>query len=576
MASSPGRGSRNNSEGTERLEPSLSPTYYRINFEHLIDSARQRNADLLGSLDHEVIAAYDRLSEGARCLWVRLLSRRGPLFRRDKLSYSEIPDLVGAIDELTNQRLLDEAPDAALQDQLALLRHRELVQLASVLGLGRSPAGERRPETLDRLRAWVPEALLGELVREVIAIVRPLGGPTVDRLRLLFFGNLRQDWKEFVLSDLDLWHYEDYPLTPELRRFQSRDVVDEILRVGALGQQVAPLIEQRKFLEAGDMIYHRAIHAVDSDPLIRRSLDRLILRQARDLVRCDQPEAALRLLELAVSPPARERRARLLSQRGDEAEALALLDEIDDRPRDESERVFAPHFRQRMMRRRGGAPARRPQIPCLELSLDRRSGSIEEQVLAHLRGSGDDGIHSENWLWSSLFGLIFWDVVFGPYQGAFQHPFQAGPLDLFEPSFHSLREQDLTERLRQVARGEWPAERIEAVWQSKSGTRNSLVSWHSQGLGPLRAAADHVEPQTMSLILGRLSRDLRRYRLGLPDLLWLPQAGGWELLEVKGPGDQLRPEQRSWMEFLLAHELPVRLLRVRWNFDQPSLSTTSS
>lgn len=35
-----------------------------------------------------------------------------------------------------------------------------------------------------------------------------------DRLRLMFFGNLHQDWSEFVLADLGIYTYEKSSSAP--------------------------------------------------------------------------------------------------------------------------------------------------------------------------------------------------------------------------------------------------------------------------------------------------------------------------------------------------------------------------
>ena len=41
-----------------------------------------------------------------------------------------------------------------------------------------------------------------------------------------------------------------------------------------------------------------------------------------------------------------------------------------------------------------------------------------------------------------------------------------------------------------------------------------------------------------------------------------PGRAGYELVEVKGPGDQLRPNQERWLRFLRGHGIPARLVRV--------------
>ena len=52
--------------------------------------------------------------------------------------------------------------------------------------------------------AWFPDS--GDRVLRVTV------GARCDRLRLMFFGNLHQDWTEFVLTDLGVFQYESVPL----------------------------------------------------------------------------------------------------------------------------------------------------------------------------------------------------------------------------------------------------------------------------------------------------------------------------------------------------------------------------
>ncbi|MCG8458458.1 MAG: VRR-NUC domain-containing protein, partial [Holophagales bacterium] len=70
-----------------------------------------------------------------------------------------------------------------------------------------------------------------------------------------------------------------------------------------------------------------------------------------------------------------------------------------------------------------------------------------------------------------------------------------------------------------------------------------------------------------AVICDRLSRDPGRYRRGLPDLLVFDTASpvGFELLEVKGPGDQLRPEQKAWLDYLNDEGIPAKVLAVSWS-----------
>ena len=42
----------------------------------------------------------------------------------------------------------------------------------------------------------------------------------------------------------------------------------------------------------------------------------------------------------------------------------------------------------------------------------------------------------------------------------------------------------------------------------------------------------------------------------------MSDGAGYELLEVKGPGDQLRPNQERWLRFFGEHAIPARVMRV--------------
>ena len=60
-----------------------------------------------------------------------------------------------------------------------------------------------------------------------------MAGEVCERFRLMFFGNLHQDWSEFVLADLGVFQYESVPFDAASRAFQSRADVDRYLALHA-------------------------------------------------------------------------------------------------------------------------------------------------------------------------------------------------------------------------------------------------------------------------------------------------------------------------------------------------------
>jgi hypothetical protein len=179
-------------------------------------------------------------------------------------------------------------------------------------------------------------------------------------------------------------------------------------------------------------------------------------------------------------------------------------------------------------------------------------------------------LFSENWWWRAAFGLLFWDVIFTPLPGVFLHPFQTGPVDLYQPEFRPRRAAMVDHQLARVAAADTAMliAEIERQWGQKCGITNDFVMWEPRVLEAILAALPHCSAALLARVFDRLVGNLSWYRRGFPDLMVLT-ASGIELHEVKGPGDQLRPEQRSWLELFTTAGVPAHVARVRWAGGSP-------
>ena len=550
--------------------PELEAGYYVRNFEQVLDTVTSRYGDLLTEEETAYAQGFSRLAEGAKRLYVRLILRRGPCFRRDLLSYDEIDDLPLAAHRLLEAGFLDGAEDSPLEEGLAVLRRPELIELVVELGRLSASAAKKlkRGELVELLLAPETQAETRRRLWADYEIWRPLHAERLLLFRLLFFGNLGQDFSEFVISDLGIVRYESYPLSREHRLFQDRGEVDQAFNLRLVRQQVYVLLEEGRSEDALGLAAEVSRQSEALRPVARRQADGILIRVARQLEREARQAEAVELYAQARRPPARERRCRALEQLGRFQEALNLCREMADSPLDETETGFVPFFEHRVKKKLGltRTPWKRSRRPTQELQIQRPDRSVEAATLEALAEQGRKGIFSENWLWRSLFGLAFWDVVFEPVPGVFHHPFQTGPWDLNRPEFRTRRQASITRRLEELEQETDLRRRLWPVFQAKSGIANALVPWHPEFEGPLNFALDRVSGATLAIFCDRLSRHLRRYRRGLPDLLVeAPDSPvGFELLEVKGPGDQLRPEQGAWIDFLNQSGVPTQILKVFW------------
>jgi len=298
-----------------------------------LSSASSASYLLKGSL----VKRLKSLSQDAQRLYVRLSGRRGPLFRVDKLVYPEILNLDLAIDDLLGIGLFEEANNAQALDLLALLTKQDL--LLHFDGLDKK-----------RTRGDLLELILSENnaleIRQCLKfrIVAPMDLADLCVYKLLFFGNLHQDFSEFVLRDLGISPFENYSMEASARYFDSREMLLRTLDVYALEAACYDVLE---LADAGLLIafsdeYLAKLKA--DEPRIKRRISKLQNRVARELERHEEALFALKIYELSGSSPSRERQARIHAKLKNISKAMRLCQNIYEAPLDEAEFEFAAKF----------------------------------------------------------------------------------------------------------------------------------------------------------------------------------------------------------------------------------------
>ncbi len=548
------------------LGPPLVEGYYADNFATLLSTVVARYRPLLHPDELAFVETFEAMDLDARRLYVRLLARKGPLVRRDRLQYQEIGDLDGALDRLRGAGFVDGGLAQPAMCWLDPLLVSELRTVAVEFDVSFSK-GTRKAALVEMLVAVADEQLvaLQRVISTLVTLLAPRQRAYVRLFCLLFFGNLYQDWNAFVLRDLGLTRFEPYDLDPALRRFGCREAIDQTMALGGHRARLHQLLDAGLLAEA--QAECEAVLARQWHPSVQRRVDRIAVLTGRSLERVGLLHEALGCYETAeATPPARERRARVLAQLGALDAAVRLCDEIASAPHDEVERVFAPRFADRLRWKRGERLPVRRRVRRPERSLvlaKPREVTIEQAVLDHLADQGAAGFFAQNWLWKSLFGLAFWDIVFAPVPGAFEQPFQLGPLDLNSSDFRRARADLIKARLTSLRETISARDSLLATFDQKEGTANALVSWHSGARDHVGLALECLTGAHLAWVFDRLSREIGRYRRGFPDLFVISEGTpGFALYEVKGPGDQLRPEQRGWLDYLNEGGLPALVMPV--------------
>ncbi|TCD24470.1 VRR-NUC domain-containing protein [Pseudomonas sp. IC_126] len=535
-----------------------NPFYYLDNFCQVLAWVGERHGDLLDDDERAFLDRFPQIPQASQALLVRMVMRKGTLFRASKLRYEEIGCPLQASAMLIEHGWIEANPVLDLVQLFGLLKKDELLRV-----FGGAANGQRKGDLLQTLLAEHEQAksfaswceMLGEAAFGLTI------GDLCDRLRLMFFGNIHQDWSEFVLADLGIFRYEQVAFSPASRAFHARSEVDAYLH----------LHRCRERFDAGEAV-ETVLLDIPATPYANDWLEnrrgKLLLSLARQCERNGDLSLALQLHAANRYPGARERAIRVLERCDQPQAALQLALVAQAAPESEHEAQQLQRILPRLRRTLGKPAARRASIAQPErinLILPRPNGmSVEHAVREHLTRDDAPVYYVENALINSLLGLLCWEAIFAPLPGAFFHPFHAGPADLARPDFHTRRADLFSECLSKLGTDEY-RDCIRRMYQQKFGLQSQFVSWGLFDDTLLDVALDCIPAEHLRAFFQRILQDVPSHRSGLPDLVqFWPGERRYRLIEVKGPGDRLQDNQKRWIDFALRHAVPIAVCYVQW------------
>ena len=545
----------------------LHPLYYQDNFEQLCVTVWEQYEDLLEQREKEFYDRYHSLEAPARCLYIRLVSRRGPLFRNEQLNYPELGELEAVIAQLVTVGLLQLVESPAPELLLQVLRKDELLHIYSAQLEGRK--AQRKTDLQAHLLATLAPDQLVDAWRDRSEPDRYLlevdYRDCVELLQLLFFGNRRQNLTEFVLSDLGVVRYWDYSLDRQHRLFENRQQIDDYLLLAELREAYEQALEQDD--REAVLAAVEPLLAPGESLLLEQRRDRLRNRVARQLERYAHWQQALTLYRCSKLHPARERQVRILQGMDQHEAALNLCDTMAAAPWSEEERDFLRRQVPRLQKKLGQPwQAADKDLFIEERLLLTRSDNVELAAADHYAESWDHACYMENTLVNGAFGLALWEQIFMPLPGAFVNPFQSAPLDLSSPDFYQRRRAAIDARLQGLTDGDMEAELLEA-YDRYHQISNRCVDWRYLSRDILQQALRRIPVQHWLSMWRRILFDPRANRSGFPDLLALDAGRGYCFIEVKGPGDQLQLNQKRWLRFFQQQGIPAKVAWVQWSDD---------
>ena len=565
----------------EKIE--LPPKYYLTYFQYLIDFVKKKYQHILNETEQQFLADFEALTENEKCLFIRFCNRTGSFFRTEKLKYVEIENIPESLNGLIDKGFIESLSENHLLEAaevLDIFSKSELIELAKMLNLEtRGKASLKKEEVLDWLLAvgnW--EDMIYLLNSEDYAniyglphsLVKVVKQTEVQMLKFLFFGSRHGDMTEFVTRDLGFQSYEKFDEDKMVAYFQTRQEVEDKLKV-SLAREDFYLMQQAD-VEILD-IYNwfmdwTETHRKELSEIAILTYETFSLRVALYLEKKKALDEALTIFRLTEESPSRERQVRILDKQKNREEAKALCELILAEPQNATEQFFAEDYLNRIeaiLLKKKSKKAVTQQLhnsDSITIAATWKR-QVEFGVIDYYQNRGMKAEFTENHLWRSLFGLLFWDIIFDTDSLAIHHPLQRSPSDLFKPTFFEKRKEKMEERLKMLEDEDATIVYMNRIFFEKFGLTNPLVQWYG-GLFPLiLTLLERLSPEQITLITLEMAKNLRQNLRGFPDLfIWAD--GEYSFIEVKSPTDSLSNQQLFWLRFFESVNVRSKVLRVEW------------
>ena len=540
-----------------------NPLYYLENARTLIRWVCSLHADLLTEDERVSLANLLGAKTAAQALLIRMVMRTQTIYRVSQIEhYEEIQHPTESLlADLADIGMVRLDPKIELKDLSRLLSRDELLNIHNQLlpSLPKSASKQRieialqtgidTPQSAQTLSDWLSSPTPSVALR---------CQPLFDRLRLMFFGNMRQNWSEFVVTELGYFNYEPVELNQSSRAFHHRSEVDQYLFLNQIAEQYEHIGLSERIAAA------QSIEPIND--WIGGRYARLIFTLGQEAERTGQVELALSLYRESGLGDAFIRELRVLERNTAPETVNQRITEGNERKLTPLHQLAIERVRSRTLKKLGlDTKAPKLRTPAeFKLQIPKPDRSVEMASVEALSTDTAPLAYVENCLINSVFGLLFWDALYAPVPGAFFHPFQSHPADLYRSAFVSKRPQLIKEAFDALDENRH-RDIITQRYTQKRGKTNAFIHWSVVTQDLLERALDLIPASHLKLIFERLLSDIRTHRSGFPDLIQFDlEQQSYRLIEVKGPGDRLQDNQKLWLDYFVEHQIPCSVCWVSW------------
>ena len=531
----------------------LPKYYYHRNFCEIIDGVESELKHLLAEPSLSFFKTFRSLPFAAQCAYVRMCSRKGRVFNIDKFDYPEIKLLSEQFNLLNGEGFVSPVGSEDFHDYLVSLTKPDLTRLLS----------DHICETKFK-KSWKKDKLINIAIDEIdfndVTLPRNIWVQSrtdaLDYILFLHSGQVENSLQSLTLRDLGLVkspkpdqnHGAQFECTDSakaawfyatgLRHFHQENAHKIGVLIETLEDWPPPL----------------CVNSVGNRDKLLHKLGGLLERQG-------EIDEALRAYTRSDTALCNERVIRLRYKEGDKDWVKSRLEEIIENPSSDDEHAFAQDFYARKFKKKRTSIVTDILREAETVQLDEAfRNQPERAAMHHFQEQGLTCFRTENIPWRNLFGLLFWDELYG------QTSPRNFPKNLKTDAFYALNQSKIEQKLEDLDAPHLVIIQLLKTLTKHFGTHQSIIHWRSRSLDRLQALIESAPKGAIAYILRLMAKDWRATKDGFPDLMVI-EDGVCRFVEIKATGDVIRRNQLTRLRQLRSAGFKAEILRVSWTVD---------
>ena len=533
----------------------LPAGYHVAHFSEMLNFVGSVYAHVLAPVHRKWLTDFGSLHPAAQSLFVRIANRKSVVFRTEHLRYEDVDDRDRRLGDLHRAGFTSRLEPLDFADALGALPKDDLFALLTETDDSIRKSWTRpRLMTLARERLRFEECFAGSRGEAFIVQRR------VHELRFLlylYFGRIEESLTRFALRDLGLVRTHKFRTEFEAR-FETLEEAETSFFYADHHARLPSMDAAAIAALAQDALHWTASEADKRDALL--------FELGRRVEKSGDTETARGLFERGGSAECGERAIRLAYAAGDKDIARARLEAMIDNPASDGEALFAADFHARKFGGKRTSAITDMLRAAGTIKLDESNRTTPERgAIRHYERQGWTVHHAENTPWRTLFGLLFWEQLYGGGTATLHNEFERMPRALKSGTFYADHAEAIEARLAVLDDPDKALTALLKTFTAEHGAPNAVFRWRNDAIDLLRPLLN-APMGALATILREMAKDYPNRKDGFPDLM-MTRDGALRLIEIKTENDQIRRNQLMQLLLLKRAGFDVAVNRVEWILD---------